>query len=59
MPLNVSETPLKELLDVVFVAVILYLVLAWLRRTQAYLALAGASVVGAACLLARQSGLVL
>jgi diadenylate cyclase len=59
MPLNVSETPLKELLDVLFVTLVVYFVLAWLRHTQAQLALFGAAVVGAACLLARQAGLVL
>ena len=59
MPLNVSETPLKELLDILFVTLVVYFVLAWLRHTQAQLALFGAAVVGAACLLARQAGLVL
>jgi uncharacterized protein (TIGR00159 family) len=59
MPPNVAEAPLKEPLDVLLVALVVYLVLAWLRQTQAQLALLGAAVVGAAGLLARQAGLVL
>lgn len=59
MPLNVSETPFKVLLDIALMAVLVYGVLAWLRRTKAQIALVGASALGAAYLLARQAGLVL
>jgi diadenylate cyclase len=59
MPLNVSETPLKELLDVVLVAALAYLVLLWLRHNRAQLALLGTSILGAGYLLAHVAGLVL
>jgi diadenylate cyclase len=59
MPLNVSETPFKELLDIALMAVLVYGVLAWLRHTKAQLALLGASTLGGAYLLARQAGLAL
>jgi diadenylate cyclase len=59
LPLNVSETPLKELLDIALMAVLVYGILVWLRHTQAQLALIGASTLGGAYLLARQAGLAL
>lgn len=59
MPLNVSETPLKVLLDVALMVLIVYGVLVWLRHTKAQLALLGASTLGGAYLLARHAGLAL
>jgi diadenylate cyclase len=59
LPLNVSETPIKELLDVVLTAAFIYGVLVWLRHTRAQLALFGAVTLGVAYLLARQVGLAL
>jgi diadenylate cyclase len=59
LPLNVSETPLKVLLDVALMAGLVYGVLVWLRHTKAQLALLGASTLGGAYLLARYAGLAL
>jgi uncharacterized protein (TIGR00159 family) len=59
LPLNVSETPLKELLDIALMALLVYGVLVWLRHTKAQLALFGASTLGGAYLLARHVGLAL
>jgi uncharacterized protein (TIGR00159 family) len=59
LPLNVSETPLKELLDIVLMVLLVYGVLVWLRHTKAQLALFGASTLGGAYLLARHAGLAL
>jgi hypothetical protein len=58
LPLNVSETPLKELLDIALMAVLVYGVLVWLRHTKRSspsLALRPWRGV----LLARQAGLAL
>jgi diadenylate cyclase len=59
LPLNVSETPLKELIDIALMAALIYGVLVWLRHTTAQLALVGVSTLGAVYLLARHLGLVL
>jgi diadenylate cyclase len=59
LPLNVSETPLKVLLDIGLMAILVYGILVWLRHTKAQLALFGASILGGAYLLARHAGLAL
>jgi uncharacterized protein (TIGR00159 family) len=59
VPLNVSETPLKELLDIAVMVVLVFGVLVWLRHAKAQLALFGASTLGGAYLLARHAGLAL
>ncbi len=59
LPLNVSETPVKVLVDIVLMAVLVYGVLVWLRHAKAQLALFGAATLGGAYLLARQAGLAL
>ncbi len=59
MPPVISETPLREVLDVALVALIAFGILVWLRHARAQLALAGAALLGAAYLLARQAGLAL
>jgi diadenylate cyclase len=59
LPLNVSETPLKEMLDIALTVVLVYVVLVWLRRTKAQLALLGAATLGGAYLLAGHAGLAL
>jgi diadenylate cyclase len=59
LPLNVSETPLKVLLDIALMAGLVYGILVWLRYTKAQLALLGASTLGGAYLLARHAGLAL
>lgn len=53
MPLNVSETPSKVLLDIALMAVLVFGVLVWLRHTRAQLALLGVTALGGAYLLAR------
>jgi diadenylate cyclase len=59
MPFHVSETPLREVVDVVLVALLFYAILAWLRHARAQPAVAAAAGLGAAYLLARQAGLAL
>jgi len=59
LPLNVSETPLKVLLDIALMAILVYGVLVWLRHTKAQLALAGVATLGGAYFLARHAGLAL
>jgi diadenylate cyclase len=59
LPLNASETPLKELIDIALMAGLVYGVRAWLRHTTAQLALVGVSTLGGIYLLARHAGLVL
>jgi diadenylate cyclase len=59
LPLNVSETPLKELVDIVLTVGLVYGVLVWLRHTKAQLALFGAATLGGAYLLAHYAGLAM
>jgi DNA integrity scanning protein DisA with diadenylate cyclase activity len=47
----------REVADVVIVAVVLFVLLVWLRNARARFAVAGASLIGAAFLAARQLGL--
>jgi len=59
MPANVTEGPLREIVDVLATSAALFCLLLWLRQTRARLALVGTALLAAAYGAARLGGLVL